>query len=1024
LILQRLFNQTMATRYWAVLAFCAFLAACRDNEPTIPELAAELRLAVSADTLLVGDTLRMTATVLDARGAALPATVNAWRSSDSSIASVNTAGLVTAKRPGRVNIEASFAGVSASALILVMVNPLEATASCQVRGTAHTGTIETASWRADDSPHFLQDTVSVSNLVIEPGALICGGPGSLLLVTTSLTAEGVSNKTIVFTAADPAKKWGGIKISGSNFGPETSASGRIVHALIELGDIQLGWRTTLHLLDSHLRQASVAEAWCTNANDKRCGSYRTMYVRRTVVDTGNVAISYGGAFEDVTIRAGGLLVSDGYALNNAPTIINGGRIEDSPDVGMQVGRQTLIDSKFGIPRLDVQKAPRILRTKGCCVVRMPLHIFLQLWPTRAAQDSLLGNGANMVDLVALNVVTDSLHFRRDLSWSLGPRGDLGGVGWGLQNVTVEPGASLALRGLVHIDKAMSALGTSSAPITITGGINLSGSATSRWSHVRLLQGGVRAGEQHTLHVDHVESSSSLITLASPGSTISDAEMVGSRAALRLEGNGTAAERVTVRRTSEPFAAGVIIAASNVKLIDCEITDNQRDGIRVLSGAGVEIHGCRIERNGGLGVNNLGTAMVDARRNWWGDPAGPNGPAGDGVSANVDFSDFLAQAPAPRRRASSITVTPAQPAVATADTLRLTAVVKDSAGAVIVSEPLEWRIADPRLALPDPRRFGVIVGAHAGTTTVTVLSRNDTTVRATAQLTVTPGGPFYRWTREELPMAGRVSALWAAGAADAYAILQPAGAVNERLLLHYDGVRWSIVPGVALVGPYASITGLSSANVYAVGRDSLLHFDGTSWRTVAVAKEFTVAIFAVPGDVIFANTGRGQWWLYQNGSWRSLPNSLIRDGPQGGLWARSSTDAYLANSGRIFHWNGEAVSTVPTPPNLHPFIPPLSGTARFLYTLDVNSNTFRFDGSRWEKLSERMGGTSQGIHAASDSLIAVIGHIGTSTSLAVYDGARFWPVWLSEPSTTYEQVWIVGNDIFLVGGGHVLHGRRE
>ncbi|MEY2688814.1 MAG: hypothetical protein RL375_3012 [Pseudomonadota bacterium] len=94
-----------------------------------------------------------------------------------------------------------------------------------------------------------------------------------------------------------------------------------------------------------------------------------------------------------------------------------------------------------------------------------------------------------------------------------------------------------------------------------------------------------------------------------------------------------------------------------QLQGCEVSGSGADGIVVhrspdLHNAlepGVEaIHGCALFGNVGKGVNNLlfGAFTVDARSNWWGDPAGASGPAGDGVSAGVDASAPLGAAPAP------------------------------------------------------------------------------------------------------------------------------------------------------------------------------------------------------------------------------------------------------------------------------------------------------------------------------------------------------------------------------------------
>jgi hypothetical protein len=58
---------------------------------------------------------------------------------------------------------------------------------------------------------------------------------------------------------------------------------------------------------------------------------------------------------------------------------------------------------------------------------------------------------------------------------------------------------------------------------------------------------------------------------------------------------------------------------------------------------VTIGGCSFVYNAGQGVQNgsTGNATVNSQGNWWGDPAGPAGPNGDGASALVDASNPLA-----------------------------------------------------------------------------------------------------------------------------------------------------------------------------------------------------------------------------------------------------------------------------------------------------------------------------------------------------------------------------------------------
>lgn len=77
---------------------------------------------------------------------------------------------------------------------------------------------------------------------------------------------------------------------------------------------------------------------------------------------------------------------------------------------------------------------------------------------------------------------------------------------------------------------------------------------------------------------------------------------------------------------------------------CAIHDNERHGVSVGVGGDVTIRNCAFENNGGAGVASVSDTTVDARFNWWGDPMGPFGPAGDGVLGSVDYSEHLESRP--------------------------------------------------------------------------------------------------------------------------------------------------------------------------------------------------------------------------------------------------------------------------------------------------------------------------------------------------------------------------------------------
>lgn len=98
------------------------------------------------------------------------------------------------------------------------------------------------------------------------------------------------------------------------------------------------------------------------------------------------------------------------------------------------------------------------------------------------------------------------------------------------------------------------------------------------------------------------------------------------------------------RTS-PVGGGGLSLRSGARVSGCRVRWSGSAGIVAVDGSvDVRIHDCALESNGGPGVRNLGADIVDARFNWWGDPAGPLGPAGDGVEGDVDFSEHRTSPP--------------------------------------------------------------------------------------------------------------------------------------------------------------------------------------------------------------------------------------------------------------------------------------------------------------------------------------------------------------------------------------------
>ena len=95
-----------------------------------------------------------------------------------------------------------------------------------------------------------------------------------------------------------------------------------------------------------------------------------------------------------------------------------------------------------------------------------------------------------------------------------------------------------------------------------------------------------------------------------------------------------------------FFDGFAADANHTLLTNCEISGSASNGL--LSGyngqaqSSPRVTSCNIFGNAGVGVHQSEQQpQLAAHGNWWGDPAGAQGPKGDGVFGNVDASNPLA-----------------------------------------------------------------------------------------------------------------------------------------------------------------------------------------------------------------------------------------------------------------------------------------------------------------------------------------------------------------------------------------------
>src|SRR5213079_1429559 len=155
-------------------------------------------------TVQAGQTVQLTATPRDANGAALSGRVVTWSSSNTSVATVSTSGLVSGVTPGSATITATSEGKSATASITVTDIPVTSvdvtppTATVQAGQTVQlTATPKDVNGTALSGRAVTWSSSNTSVATVNSSGLVSGvTPGSATITATSEGKSGTASVTV------------------------------------------------------------------------------------------------------------------------------------------------------------------------------------------------------------------------------------------------------------------------------------------------------------------------------------------------------------------------------------------------------------------------------------------------------------------------------------------------------------------------------------------------------------------------------------------------------------------------------------------------------------------------------------------------------------------------------------------------------------------------------------------------------------------------------------------------------------